>query len=246
MTRVLVTNDDGVESPGLHVLARAARDLGLDVTIAAPAEQSSGSSAGILGAGPGGHIGRERRTIAGLEDVPAWAVRANPGLISLIAAHGAFGDAPDLVLSGINHGANVGRAILHSGTVGAALTGGVNGARGIALSLDVGMTPNAFHWEAAAIHLERLVPFVAAQPVGTVLNLNVPNSPGPHILSAAGLAPFGIVQTTGAVFTDDDVQLTIADPADEFDPGTDAAMLASGYATLTSISGIGERALPPF
>lgn len=245
MTRVLITNDDGIDSPGLHVLARAARGLGLDVIIAAPAEQSSGSSAGILGAGPGGHIGRERRTVDGLENVPTWAVRAHPGLISLIAAHGAFGDAPDLVLSGINHGANVGRAILHSGTVGAALTGGVNEARGIALSLDVGMAPTAFHWEAAALHLERLIPLVLAEPVGTVLNLNVPNTPGPHTLVAADLAPFGIVQTTGAVFTDDDVQLTIADPADEFDPGTDAAMLASGYATLTSITGVGERAVPP-
>jgi 5'/3'-nucleotidase SurE len=74
----------------------------------------------------------------------------DPGLIALIAARGAFGDPADVVLSGVNHGANVGRAILHSGTVGAALTGGLNGAWGAAVSLDVGMNPTEFHWDAAA------------------------------------------------------------------------------------------------
>ncbi|UYO97695.1 5'/3'-nucleotidase SurE [Microbacterium sp. M28] len=124
MTRVLVTNDDGIDAPGLHALAAAAVSAGFDVVVAAPAKQSSGSSASILAEEADGRIRIGRRELDGLDGIPAHAVHGGPGLIALIAARGAFGDPADLVLSGVNHGANVGRAILHSGTVGAALTGG--------------------------------------------------------------------------------------------------------------------------
>ena len=124
MTRALITNDDGISSPGLYALAHAALDAGLEVVIAAPAEEASGSSAAITGTNTvavTGHteastISIERRELAEVEGVAAYSVRAAPGLITLLAAHGAFGDAPDVVLSGINRGANLGRVILHSGT----------------------------------------------------------------------------------------------------------------------------------
>ena len=146
MTRALITNDDGIASPGLCALARAAIDAGLDVVVAAPHEEASGSSAAITGSNTIAVTGRteassiriEKRELVELPGVAAYSVRAAPGLIALLAAHGAFGAAPDLVLSGINRGANVGRVILHSGTVGAALTGGVNDARGLAVSLEIG------------------------------------------------------------------------------------------------------------
>lgn len=101
--RALVTNDDGIDSPRLQHLAAAVRDTGLEVVIAAPAAQSSGSSASII-AGVVDHdrITREHRTLDELEDVPAHAIGAAPALIALIAAHGAFGDPPDIVLSGIS------------------------------------------------------------------------------------------------------------------------------------------------
>lgn len=122
MSTVLITNDDGIDSAGLHALAAVAIDEGLEVVVAAPASEASGSSASVIGADHDGHVHMSRREIAGL-DVPCYAVRAAPALIALIAAHGAFGDVPDAVLSGINRGANIGHAVLHSGTVGAALTG---------------------------------------------------------------------------------------------------------------------------
>src|SRR5690606_17433582 len=158
MTRALITNDDGIASPGLYALAHAAREAGLEVVVAAPAEEASGSSAAITGTNTiavTGHtdastIKIEKRELPEVPGVPAFSVRAAPGLIALLAAHGAFGDAPELVLSGINRGANLGRVVLHSGTVGAALTGGVNDACGLAVSLDVGLNPEAHHWETAA------------------------------------------------------------------------------------------------
>ena len=245
MTVALITNDDGIDSAGLCALARAALDAGLEVIVAAPARQSSGSSASIIAAEEDGRIMIEHRELEGLDGVPVFAVRAAPALIALVAANGAFGPVPDLLFSGINHGANVGRAILHSGTVGAALTGGLNGARALAVSLDVGMHPARLHWDAASAPLRELLPHLLEQPAGTVLNLNLPNSEAPLELREAALAPFGIVQTTmtrDAGF----VQLGVEDLPITPEPGSDAALLAEGFATVTSLSAVREAAAPVF
>jgi len=250
MTRALITNDDGIASPGLYALAHAALDAGLDVVIAAPAEEASGSSAAITGTNTIAVTGKtdastiriERRELAEVEGVPAYSVRAAPGLIALLAAHGAFGQAPELVLSGINRGANLGRVILHSGTVGAALTAGVNDARGLAVSLDVGLNPDAHHWATAAAVVERVLPTLIAHPRGTVLNLNVPNVP-PEVavaLREATLAPFGIVQTTMTESIEGEVRLTVRELPDEPIAGSDAALLAAGFATLTNVVAVRE------
>lgn len=235
MTRVLVTNDDGIDAPGLHVLARAARDAGFDVTVAAPARQSSGASASIVAAEEDGRIAIERREIDGLDGVPAFAVRGGPGLIALVAAHGAFGDPADLVLSGVNHGANVGRAILHSGTVGAALTGGLNGAWAVAVSLDVGMNPTEFHWETGAAAAIDLLPFLLERPRGTVLNVNAPNASDHGGVVEATLAPFGIVQTTLTERDATHIRLAVEDLPRTPEPGSDAALLAEGRVTVTGL-----------
>ncbi len=242
MTRLLVTNDDGIDSPGLHALARSVADAGYDVTVAAPAIQSSGASASILGAEEDGTIKFERRELEQLPGVTTFAVQAAPALIALVAAHGAFGEPPELVLSGINRGANVGRAILHSGTVGAALTAGVNGARGLAVSLDVGIDPLECFWGVALEHVAALIPKLVEQPPGTVFNLNVPNErAGGAELREGPLASFGIVQTT-TLGTGDDTRLSVADtPADQAE-GSDAALLDRGFATVTSIQPVSEAA----
>jgi len=251
----LITNDDGIDSAGLCALAVAARDAGYQVTVAAPAEEASGSSASITASeadavtAAGGH-GRIRVTSTRLADldVAAFRVYAAPALIALIAAHGAFGPAPDLVLSGINRGANVGRAILHSGTVGAALTGGVNGARGLAVSLAVAHSRAHAHWTTAADVSARVFSMLEGLEPGTVLNLNVPNLPSSDgiDLVEAPLAAFGIVQTTMTEAHDEHVTLSIADPPDRFEPGTDAALLAAGAATITSIRSVTQSDVPVF
>lgn len=253
--RALVTNDDGIDAPGLRALAAAIRDLGLEVVVAAPAVQSSGSSASIIaGLEHRDRIALDRRRLDGLDDVLAYAVGAAPGMIALIAAHGAFGDPPDIVLSGVNHGANVGRAILHSGTVGAALTAGINDSRGLAVSLDVGLaiefhhqTPAVDpHWATAAELAGRVVPFLLEQRPGTVLNLNVPDrEPGDVAgLRAGPLADFGIVQTTMSEHADDHIRLTVTDASEGPQPGTDAALLAEGYAVVTALTSVSAAASP--
>nr|WP_206686572.1 MULTISPECIES: 5'/3'-nucleotidase SurE [Microbacterium] len=231
----MVTNDDGIDAPGLHALARAAVAADHEVIVAAPARQSSGASASIVAAEEDGRIAVERRELTGLDGVPGFAVRGGPGLIALIAAHGAFGEPADVVLSGVNHGANVGRAILHSGTVGAALTGGLNGAWGIAISLDVGMHPEHFHWDAAAEVALSLLPFLVERPRGTVINVNVPNTPGSRGIREAGLAPFGIVQTTLSERGEHHLRLAVEDLPNVPEPGTDAAYLADGWVTVSGL-----------
>ena len=242
----LVTNDDGIDAPGLHALARVAVAAGHDVVVAAPAAQASGASAGITAQHDDGRIPFVPREVPGLEGVPCFAVEAAPALIVLLAAHGAFGEEPDLVLSGVNHGANVGRAVLHSGTVGAALTAGVAGTTALATSLDL---PTPEHepvadWDAAAAVAARVLPALAGLAPGTVLNLNVPAGGAPDVrLVEAPLADFGVVQTTVTEELEGDLRLAVRVP-EEHDPEDDAARLATGVATLTALSSVGTLPLP--
>ncbi|MCW2131581.1 5'/3'-nucleotidase SurE [Arthrobacter sp. VKM Ac-2550] len=243
---VLITNDDGIDSPGLHALAAGAVEAGLKVTVAAPVVEASGSSASITAREDEGRIRIEERKLEGLDGVPAYAVHGAPGFIAMIATHGAFGDPPDVVLSGVNRGANVGRVILHSGTVGAALTAGINGGHGMAVSLDTGMHPAHLYWDNAARLATGLLPFLLEQEAGTVLNLNVPNTDSPELpeYRTATLAEFGIVQTTMAERGQQHLRLAIADSKEEAPPESDFALLAAGFATVTSIQPVTESKLP--
>jgi 5'-nucleotidase len=257
LPRVLVTNDDGVHAPGIRWLARAAREAGHDVIVAAPSEEASGMSAALTAVTDRGRVDFTRTSLDG---VPAFGVAASPAYIALMAELGAFGPPPELVLSGINRGANAGRAILHSGTVGAALTAAAAGARTLAVSLDVLSPADASatsggaavaaldtvddeerHWSTAAAFAGRLLPWLSGAPAGTVLNLNVPDRPGDRVagLRRATLATFGQVQLAVAESGDDFVRLTLEQGAADHEPGSDVALLAEGFATLTVVRPLG-------
>ncbi|KZB86564.1 5'/3'-nucleotidase SurE [Amycolatopsis regifaucium] len=239
--RALITNDDGIDSPGLAALARGAVDHGWAVVVAAPAAEASGTSAGLTGAGKAGQVTVERRELPGLPDVPAFAVAAHPGLIALAAAQGTFGEPPEIVLSGVNHGANVGRAILHSGTVGAALTASINGARALAVSLDVGLEPGPRpHWDTAVAVAATLFDRLTELPAGTVLNLNVPDRAEAGPPKRTGLAEFGAVRSH--VQNGEDGAFTVAAVTveGELSPGSDARLLSEGHATVTALNSVSE------
>ncbi|MGB1824237.1 MAG: 5'/3'-nucleotidase SurE, partial [Ilumatobacteraceae bacterium] len=113
--RILVTNDDGISSVGLHRLARAMTAHG-DVVVVAPDREFSGAGAAVGAI----HLMQpevHRATVDGIDE--SWAVSGPPALCVFFARLGAFGGPFDLVVSGINPGANVGRSVYHSGTVGA-------------------------------------------------------------------------------------------------------------------------------
>lgn len=182
--RILVTNDDGIESVGLHVLARRLVGLG-EVVVVAPDREFSGSSASL-----GALQDMEpvvRRHVDRQDGYDAWSLAGPPALCVVFARLGVFGGPFDLVVSGINPGANVGRAIYHSGTVGAAVTARIGRINAMAISQEItagSVEGQAFpgtirdqHWETAAdIAAEAAAALLADLPADPVLlNVNVPN-----------------------------------------------------------------------
>jgi 5'/3'-nucleotidase len=249
--RILITNDDGIDAPGLRVLARAVARAGHDLVVAAPLTEASGSSAAMTAVEQDGRIVVQRRELPGAKNVPAYGVAASPAFIVLLALRDAFGPAPDVVLSGINRGANTGAAVLHSGTVGATLTASHAGLHGLAVSLDVltaaadpadrGTPGNSddehLHWGSAADLAVRLLPTLTHTPPGTVLNLNVPDlhPDGIRGLRRAHLARFGQVQISIAEAGEGYVRTAVQAADEELEPGTDLAALAESYAVVTPI-----------
>ena len=181
--RIFVTNDDGIDSLGLHILARAMLPFG-EVVVGAPDTEYSGASSsfGAL------HLIRPELHKANIEGIDeAWSITGPPALCVMFARLGAFGEPFDLVVSGINPGANVGRSVYHSGTIGACLTARNGGINGVAVSqaVDEGgymgqgieeMLKNQ-KWdsaaEIAAIAVEEMSTNLPKE--ASVLNINVPN-----------------------------------------------------------------------
>ena len=237
--RALITNDDGIGSAGIHVLATAAVEAGLDVTVAAPSWDSSGASASLTSVETDGRLLVEERRLEGLDDVRAFAVEAAPAYIVRAAITGAFGPPPDLVLSGVNHGRNTGFAVLHSGTVGAALTAMTHERRAMAVSID-SATPT--HWDTAAKVASVALRWLIDVESPIVLNVNVPDVAGDQLggFRRAHLAKFGAVQTmlteTGSGY----VKFEYRDVDAEYEEGTDAALLAAGIASFTPLQPVCE------
>jgi 5'/3'-nucleotidase len=237
--RLLVTNDDGIDAEGLHVLARHLARAGHEVVVAAPASDASGSGAALGVFHADSHIDVKRMDIPDC-DAPAWAVAGPPGLCVLAARLGAFGDPPEVVVSGINAGLNTGRAILHSGTVGAALTAQNFGAKGLAVSVEA-VTPWRFD-TAATVALEVLDQLIEAPP-RSVLNLNVPALSRSELMGLrwARLAAFGAVRAAiGEVEADGRLQIELRATDETLPDDTDTALCEAGFAALTSIVGIAE------
>lgn len=237
MSRVLITNDDGIDSPGIAALAFEADTRGHDVIVAAPSEDQSGASASIWRMHSDAHVDVVPVQLPGAPGVRALSVAAPPGLIVLAGSLGAFGEPPDLVLSGINAGLNTGRSILHSGTVGAVLTAQRLGLKGLAVSLDPTDPPC---WAAAArLACDQLDPLLVAEPC-TAMNLNVPAHTKDRVpeLRFAVLDTYGTVRAALADGNGQHFQIQMRTTGEDWRPDSDAALVAQGYATLTSITGV--------
>jgi 5'-nucleotidase len=240
---VLVTNDDGVDAPGLHVLAATLAVAGYDVLVVAPDSDRSGTSAAIGLQHADQHVDAKRVEIPGCEGVDAFAVDGPPGLCVVAARLGAFGDPPALVVSGINPGCNTGRAILHSGTVGAALTAQSFGCSALAVSLDAS---DPWQFDTAARLALEVLPMLQNAPKRSVLNLNVPARRFEEVLGVrwARLAPFGSVRAAIAESRDDRIQFELRATGVAPPPDSDQGMIDQGYASLTTLVGVAE-AWPP-
>ena len=168
--RILVTNDDGVRAPGILAVAQALQPLG-EVTIAAPSENQSGKGHSIVTSDP---IFVDQVTLTG--GLRGFSIIATPATCVKVGVRALMSSRPDLVVSGINRGYNLGMVTYVSGTVGAAREAALMGIPAIASSLSVEETNYA-----AAAEIVRQVAEVVRQrglEAGVLLNVNVP--PGPQ------------------------------------------------------------------
>ena len=247
--RILVTNDDGIDSAGLHSLARAATALG-DVVVVAPDTEYSGAGAAL---GPL-HLSQPDVHEAHIDGIAeAWAVSGPPALCVYYARLGAFDGDFDLVLSGINPGANVGRSVQHSGTVGAALTAFSGGIPGVAVSQSVrgaavegqavGEGLDGQQWETAATVGVTVACAVLGGPA-TAVNVNVPNLAleelagwRPTVLAPAPSRGIGEVQLTPkeGVPGSYTVKLGWGD-AQDLPADTDGGALRQGFVSVSVLS----------
>lgn len=176
--RILVANDDGYKAKGLHELVEILRPYGR-LTVVSPKFHQSGMSMAVnLGGKP-----IAVKKISEKDGVDYWYVDGTPAACVKFGIDNIFTDGlPDLVVSGINHGANYGTAALYSGTIGAATEAALAGVRAVAVSLDC-FDPDA-DFSAVRQYFPALLDQILAfkeNPYGVLYNINFPNIPGDQI-----------------------------------------------------------------
>ena len=164
--RILVTNDDGVRAPGILALAQALQPLG-DITIAAPAENQSGKGHSIVTSDP---IFVDQVTLAG--GLRAFSIGATPASCVKVGVRALMTERPDLVVSGINRGYNLGMVTYVSGTIGAAREAALMGIPAIASSLAAEET----NYAPGAEFVRQVAEMVRQHGLdaGVFLNVNIP------------------------------------------------------------------------
>ncbi len=242
--RILITNDDGINAPGLEVLTRIAHDIageGGEVWTVAPAFEQSGV----------GHcISYTHPMINAKLSHRRYAVEGSPADCVLAGVHDVLGGVkPDLVLSGVNRGNNSAENVLYSGTIGAAIEAALHGIPAIALSqyMGPGTAALADPFEAAAAHGATVVRALLDKGIWTgddyrvFYNINFPPCAAADVKGTAVAAmgfrrssPWGVLPYTapsGKRF----LWITGGDQQTPTLPGTDAAVNLDGYISVTPL-----------
>ncbi|MEE9605410.1 MAG: 5'/3'-nucleotidase SurE, partial [Candidatus Scalindua sp.] len=169
--KILLTNDDGIYSPGILALKQAMKPLG-SVTVVAPDVQKSGVGHAITFS----HPLRVRDVYLDSEFV-GYGIDGSPADCVKLGVREIMKEKPELLIAGINIGANVGINVLYSGTVAAAIEGAILDVPSIAFSLEVSESPSDIQG-AAAIAKDMVSHIVKKKlPKGTLLNINIPLIP---------------------------------------------------------------------
>lgn len=234
VNRVLLTNDDGIDAPGLAVLEQVAASLAAEVWVVAPEHDQSGTSHSISLHQPLRYSRHGERR---------FGISGTPGDCVVMAVRHLMQDRlPDLILSGINRGANLGVETVFSGTVGAAMTGMLFGIPSIALSQTFSDAA-AVRWDTA----RQLAPdvirrlYAAGWDIHACLNVNFPNvapaEAGPLTLTRQGV---GLVKGINVVPRTDPRGLTyhwlqFHREAVENAPGTETAVVHAGAVAVTPL-----------
>lgn len=234
---ILVTNDDGILARGLRVLAEVASEFGR-VTVVAPEVERSGVSHAITLSEP--LRLREVGGEGGMTGFKAFALSGTPADCVFIGLHHVLRRRPDLVLSGVNRGPNLGFDVLYSGTVGGAMEGVIQGVPAVACSL---VCTGAYPFDAMRPHLRAILTEVAERglPAGNLLNVNLPSP---------DLAPFRGFRVTrlGRRYYSNDIVVRTDPRGGEYlwiggtrvtmedDPESDCGAVKAGYVSLCPLA----------
>jgi 5'-nucleotidase len=244
--RIVLTNDDGIDAPGLLAARRALEKVG-DVLTVAPDRNRSGVGRSIS-FGRSLHV-EERRMADGQR---GYACSGTPVDCVRLVALGLMDFEPDLVVAGINHGENLGDDITYSGTVAGAMEGIVIGVPGIAVSLsidrpwhetaeEVGTMNGGLHFEAAAEFTARLAKVaLEGLPKGRILNVNAPNMTREELKGAR------VTKLGRRMYKDELVEVEVEGgkvaydiynnpPGYHEEQGTDFAAVAEGEISVTPV-----------
>ncbi len=235
MPHILITNDDGVHSPGLLALAQELRKLG-DVSVLAPDRNWS-----VTGHNKTMHKPLRVWTETLADGTEALTTNGGPSDCVALAAMGLIATPIDIVISGINTRPNLGNDITYSGTVAAAMEGVIFGIPSMAISMDEG---DPRHWNVAAkaaMVIARKMLENGGMPAGTLLNVNVPNLPIEEIKG------FEVTRLGKRRYHDELVVrhdpsgrpyywIGGGPPSSVLEPGTDVNALAQGFISITPLS----------
>lgn len=170
--KILITNDDGIHSPGIKYLWEALKDVA-DLTIVAPSDEKSASGLSITIRNP-----LTVKPVKWEGNTDAWSVSGTPADCVKLALSQYLISPPDLIVSGINPGSNAGRNFLYSGTVGGVIEGIMHDIPGIAFSTVSFPNPD---YHVCVPYIQKFVNYVLQNPMkpGTLLNVNFPKSKNP-------------------------------------------------------------------
>jgi len=229
--KILVSNDDGVHAPGLTVLVECLQEIG-EVFVVAPDRNRSGASNSLTLDVPihASKISKDCYSVAG---TPTDCVH--------LAITGLLEERPDIVVAGVNEGANLGDDVLYSGTVAAAMEGRMLGLPAIAVSL-VHPRADSMHFETGAIIARNLISRLIENPVkyATVLNVNVPNCPADE-LSGIVLSRLGSRHRAEPTVKEIDPRgkevywVGLPGPHQDAGPGTDFYAISENKASITPL-----------
>ena len=227
---ILITNDDGYRAPGLQALRDAVSDIG-DIVVVAPDRERSACGQGITIKGP--------LTVERI-DQTTYAIDGTPADCVILALANLLPKKPDVVLSGINRGANLGDDVYYSGTVGGAREAAFWGIPAGACSLVARRRPLDF--TESAKYSRRLCQILLSHPPrpGVLLNLNVPEGDGSE-LKGVKLTRQGMRGHASGVSVTKDSRgrsfYWIAEPFDQWEvaDGDDMAAIRGGYVSITPL-----------
>lgn len=227
--RILLSNDDGYESPGINTLAEALQAIA-DITVVAPDRDRSGASNSLTLESPI-RASRVSDKVIRVDGTPTDCVH--------LAITGLLQHEPDMVISGINDGANMGDDVLYSGTVAAAMEGRFLGLPAIAISMSC---HDARYYETGAKVILKIIEKLEAEPIPSdvILNINVPDLPWEEI-SGIQVTRLGHRHKAEPVIKEQDPRgrdiYWVGPPGAEQDagPGTDFYAVRNGYVSITPL-----------